>query len=865
MQLMEEAPPDVLLAFEEAQHFSERLVDSWCAAAERGADVLIASPSPAQLRALNGQGHAATRLRLLCEACREREASRFFCFLEDDRTESVCDACHNRLRRVAEDKIIDRLRQGEPGPGEKRIHQPVELPRCAGWRLARKDSPRLFELVKQICAGQSLPGANATYLDVACNTGFFCHQMTRAGYQSTGVDSAANNIEVARLLSTYIRGDFTNYVLADPGEYICATKGATNGPRFDITTAFEALPAAASQTATAQVLDHFRGLFGITRHICILELHQPTQVESVDVRDPHFGGDRLHRFMQTEGGFERVERIERPAHDIEHDLLIGYRSRHNPQASGSGYLTIANAGERRGKLAYDVAIYGAGPAGISLARALSDKGLRIGLFDAGGLLPPEMGPDHPYTGTSLGLPYDLIGTRLRYLGGSSNHWGGWCRPLDPYDFADREHIPLSGWPITRDELSPYLESALEVCEVPTGGLGLSAFDQDFGYEGFLHHAVPTFEAKNFLFSPPTRFGTRYRQDLQDAEDIDCILDATLVRLTAAGNDIDRASVLSSNGTESRVSANCHVLAMGAIENARMLLHSDIANSSDFVGRCFADHLGKTIGVALADFGNRYFKHPVRHGDSHFQVMPHLSFTEAALAEHGLANFGIVIDRKDRTSLEAPTTDVKSQLGRLTSGNIHKYRVLLRMENTPNPHSRITLSNDLDHFGVARVALNWQLNPFDLECADRLCNLLGPLFGAAGSRPQDRFQACRGQAPPGYLPGPPPGYDADECRSGPGGGRCRPALSRRRQPVHSRILRLSSVRLRQSDPDAGGAQPAAGTAPGGEIGKGRCLISAAVNSCKPQASQRSRLPPVLAWVDGPGRVLRPLFSTRVSKR
>ena len=28
--------------------------------------------------------------------------------------------------------------------------------------------------------------------------------------------------------------------------------------------------------------------------------------------------------------------------------------------------------------------------------------------------------------------------RLRYFGGSTNHWGGWCLPLDTIDFETRE-------------------------------------------------------------------------------------------------------------------------------------------------------------------------------------------------------------------------------------------------------------------------------------------------------------------------------------------------------------------------------------------------------------------------------------------
>ena len=60
-----------------------------------------------------------------------------------------------------------------------------------------------------------------------------------------------------------------------------------------------------------------------------------------------------------------------------------------------------------------------------------------------------------YEGPILGRDYfDLDIARLRYLGGTSNHWGGWCRPLDASGFlrpprrrrcwlADRPRRPRS--------------------------------------------------------------------------------------------------------------------------------------------------------------------------------------------------------------------------------------------------------------------------------------------------------------------------------------------------------------------------------------------------------------------------------------
>jgi len=396
-------------------------------------------------------------------------------------------------------------------------------------------------------------------------------------------------------------------------------------------------------------------------------------------------------------------------------------------------LIPPKAAFERDALSYDVAIYGAGPAGISLALALSDSGLRIGLFEAGGLDPTPMGSDHPYHGRNQGLPYAVASTRLRCLGGTSNHWGGWCRPLDAYDFAEREYIPLSGWPMSRSELDPYYEGALDVCEVATAGLGMRAFDHDFGYDGFLHRSVADMRAKNFLFSTPTRFGIRYRQELKDAENIECFLDASLVRLLSTGGAIDQSLVMASSGSTLDVSADCHVLAMGAIENARALLHSRVANGSDFVGRCFSDHLGFTIGTALLDFDDRYFMHSVREGDHRLKVLPHLSVSQDQLADWELANFGLVINRRQHLTLDQLGMGVKGQTDRLTNSYKHEFRMLVRMENTPNPESRITLTNDLDPYGVPRVALSWQVNTFDRGCADKLAVRLGPLVAAAGGR------------------------------------------------------------------------------------------------------------------------------------
>ena len=105
-----------------------------------------------------------------------------------------------------------------------------------------------------------------------------------------------------------------------------------------------------------------------------------------------------------------------------------------------------SAGER---LDTDLAIIGAGAAGITLARELKDAPFRVALVESGGLDFEEATQDL-YGGESGPQPYaPLDSVRLRYFGGSTNHWSGWCRPLDSLDFEAREDLGLPGWPITR--------------------------------------------------------------------------------------------------------------------------------------------------------------------------------------------------------------------------------------------------------------------------------------------------------------------------------------------------------------------------------------------------------------------------------
>src|SRR4051812_4911111 len=92
----------------------------------------------------------------------------------------------------------------------------------------------------------------------------------------------------------------------------------------------------------------------------------------------------------------------------------------------------------------DICIVGAGPAGISMARSFIGAGMRVLLVESGSF-DFDGETQALYAGDSIGVPYfELEASRLRYFGGSSNHWDNWCGEFDLVDYRRRPWVPNSG-------------------------------------------------------------------------------------------------------------------------------------------------------------------------------------------------------------------------------------------------------------------------------------------------------------------------------------------------------------------------------------------------------------------------------------
>ena len=257
----------------------------------------------------------------------------------------------------------------------------------------------------------------------------------------------------------------------------------------------------------------------------------------------------------------------------------------------------------------DVAVVGGGPAGITLARAFAGSAVDVCVIEAGGLQPdPEV--QALYQGENAGIEYPLAALRLRMFGGSSNHWGGYCRPLDPIDFEARDWVPYSGWPFGIEELEPYYGPANDLVEVaPAEYQDMVYWAQTTG-DTLPELATGRMWMRFVHFSPPTRFGEKYGPELERADNIRVLLNANVVNIQAAaeGRLVNGLDVSTLSGLSHKVTARYYVVACGGLENARMLLLSNdvvptgLGNQNDLVGRFFMEHphLGGFGEIVVAD-------------------------------------------------------------------------------------------------------------------------------------------------------------------------------------------------------------------------------------------------------------------------
>ncbi|HAL81678.1 MAG TPA: hypothetical protein DCO83_05110 [Mucilaginibacter sp.] len=401
----------------------------------------------------------------------------------------------------------------------------------------------------------------------------------------------------------------------------------------------------------------------------------------------------------------------------------------------------------------DICIIGAGAAGISLALEWINSGYKIILLEGGGF-EYEAKMQDLYRGKTTGQRYyPLESARLHYFGGTTGHWAGFCSPLDPIDFKKRDWVPHSGWPLQRPDLDPFYARAQT-------NLDLGPYEYDAReYERHDKSLIPlpfdngVVYNKMWQFSPPTRFGAKYKDTIVNASNIHLYTYANVTTITAKQNisSIEEVTVKNFAGKQHTVRAKYFVSACCAIQNARLLLASNqqapkgLGNDNDLVGRYFMEHLEiksaeiwfpepDLLKLYMVDFGKTKFRAELAISEQKQEELKILngtaSFTPLEVARKQPAFIDIwTADPKEREKNMADY-DKREKNDKHLKG-FRNFELFTRIEQAPNPNSRVTLDTETDELGVPRAALHWELTSLEKRSIRTIYELIGQQSGIAG--------------------------------------------------------------------------------------------------------------------------------------
>lgn len=348
-----------------------------------------------------------------------------------------------------------------------------------------------------------------------------------------------------------------------------------------------------------------------------------------------------------------------------------------------------------------VVVVGAGAAGISLCLELMKLNTPTLLLESGDFEVSKSASELN-KGEVSGFSYPPLDvTRVRCFGGSTQHWGGWCEPLEASDFTGRGDIP--SWPIGERELNEYFTPAFELLQIDHTMCDNSVVKRSLGLDA-LKIDRSQIDTKILSVCPMPHLGRLYRTEFGQSSSVRVLLGATVTKLVAndgASANIDVIEVALEDGRRVEIRPKIIVLSMGGIEIPRLMLNSQehlahrMGASFELVGKFFTEHLHGAMGafVPRDNLDLRVFEeHPHETG----------AFGTGCLIG-ALKTSRIVEDRLGGVGFK---TFIETQ----PSGKSVLFGV---WEQIPRTQSRITISNQYDRLGCRLPDLHWHVDDKDL--------------------------------------------------------------------------------------------------------------------------------------------------------
>jgi hypothetical protein len=342
-----------------------------------------------------------------------------------------------------------------------------------------------------------------------------------------------------------------------------------------------------------------------------------------------------------------------------------------------------------------IIIIGSGPAGMTLALELEKKKISTIVLEAGAEDFDEESQKIYKTNFVSDKLTDTSVSRLRQLGGTSGHWGGWSKPL--------EDVEIEKWPIRIKELNLYKEESCKILDIE------NQFRKS-SINNFLNQI-------EFQYSK-VKFYDKYKNHLKNSKYINIFLNTQLLYFSGENNKIKQA-ICFSNGQEIILNSNLFILACGGIENSRILLWTkekskNILNRHQAIGNYWMTHSWILSGIGIISLDK--LKEKMSHSYLNYEGPLHFSATKEFIDEKKIASAGLYIESKEKIifykEIVKDLLCVAPDFGKKFANNIFKKNlkcgnVFMHIEDKPNKNNRIYLSKkNRDKFNIPVAEIDY---------------------------------------------------------------------------------------------------------------------------------------------------------------
>ena len=418
-------------------------------------------------------------------------------------------------------------------------------------------------------------------------------------------------------------------------------------------------------------------------------------------------------------------------------------------------MNLSTVDDDHTTLQCDVAIIGAGAAGIYLAKQLALGGKDVLLIEAGGdvcVSNAELGfnagfPLSPYPGATRG--------RFFGLGGTTSRWGGLLFPHTTLDARNEPDFTPDQWPRIIEDVDRWGHTVLTRLGYPLEGQFMEFAQRTLDpvassllSAGLVPGAslfIP-FRTRNFA-TMLKGFNNLTHSDISLRIVTNAVVNGwSMHESDTSATRLRCATAVSPNGKTVEVTADKFIIAAGAIESTRLLLElntcfaSPVIRKSSAVGAYMSDHLSHPVAdIRPADQSRaiRYFAPRFSKG-----WMRSMRFIESnpppgsvrafghIVFEHESSGFNVVREvlsglqrrRLPRLSIgdyfSGITGATALAWGRYIRSELHiakgtPSRLQLDIEQLPTRANRIELGSDVDRYGRRNPVIHWQTTEQDL--------------------------------------------------------------------------------------------------------------------------------------------------------